>query len=259
MSCSKLLLYKHKDVKIVKVGKTVTKKIILNNNLRIVNGKAIYDTYVSFNAAENECLMMMMLKHPYICRLQSCTISDKSYQLKMPYYRYNLKQLFKKGILTPKFLFIICQQLLQAVQHCHTNGIAHRDIKPENVMVDDDYNVKLIDFGLSHFIDRPYPQRVGTVKYLAPEGYRQSITDVTKVDIWAVGMTMYYLFTGQFPFDIKVPLAEIIKQICDPALKIDCSVFGSYELIIKSMLELKPDNRGSAGQLLQMMKQICVL
>jgi len=107
-------------------------------------------------------------------------------------------------------------QMLDALTYLHSKGIMHRDLKPENiVLVDDDYSIKLIDFGLSidYTHERPV-SAVGTLQYMAPEVVicptksrpeenkdNPLLQYGTGSDIWAVGVIAYELLTGRAPFD----------------------------------------------------------
>jgi calcium-dependent protein kinase len=90
-------------------------------------------------------------------------------------------------------------KLLKAINHCHTEGIAHRDIKPENIMITDDGDLKLIDFGLSKQVkDKKMKTIVGTPYYIAPEVLQGKYG--VKCDIWSLGVIMYILLSGYLPF-----------------------------------------------------------
>lgn len=94
------------------------------------------------------------------------------------------------------------EKLLRAITHCHENEICHRDIKPDNILIDKTDNVKVIDFGLSKYFDKnisTLESRVGTPAYMAPEVVMGKTYD-NKCDVWALGVTMYQLLTGQVPF-----------------------------------------------------------
>lgn len=100
------------------------------------------------------------------------------------------------------FISLQMLKLLKALKHCHNANIIHRDIKPSNIMFDGDGEVKLIDFGAAKIWN---PEKsynfVGTMYYLAPEtfiGYQGA-----EGDVWALGVTLYQLLTGRFPFDGK--------------------------------------------------------
>ena len=94
------------------------------------------------------------------------------------------------------------QQIARALNYCHQKNIIHRDIKPENIMLGEDKQIKLIDFGLA-IIHKPgfKKQLAGTLKYLAPETFSRQYD--TKVDIWSLGICLLFLLTGKYAFDSK--------------------------------------------------------
>jgi len=101
------------------------------------------------------------------------------------------------------------KQVLLAVEHCHSKGIVHRDIKPENILLDQQFNVKLTDFGFAKVLndgERLY-EVCGTPGYLAPELLRSGMVEEDEcqgygleVDIWACGVILYTLLVGFPPF-----------------------------------------------------------
>lgn len=91
------------------------------------------------------------------------------------------------------------KSLFAAINHCHANGIVHRDIKPENIMINDQNDVRLIDFGLSKANKKKSMHTVaGTPFYMAPEVLAENYN--TKADIWSLGVLLYTLVSGYLPF-----------------------------------------------------------
>jgi eukaryotic-like serine/threonine-protein kinase len=106
-------------------------------------------------------------------------------------------------------------QLAEAVEYLHKAGFMHRDICPRNTMVTSEGRVKLIDFGLTI----PYrPEfckpgnRTGTPNYLAPELIKRNTTD-QRVDLFALGVTAYELFTGQLPWEKAESLQTLLSHM----------------------------------------------
>jgi len=137
-------------------------------------------------------------------------------------------------------------QLTDVVAHSHGMGIIHRDIKPGNVMVQPDGTLKLLDFGAAKELrDKEMSDTVtGSRPYMAPEqimGKSQRSSDV-----WALGVVMYVLYTGMFPFyhEVEKVLMDIILRVPpSPPGKFNEELDPAIERIILKCLEKNPENR----------------
>lgn len=112
----------------------------------------------------------------------------------------------------------ILSQLADGLEYLHTSGYLHRDICPRNVMVTTEGVVKLIDFGLTipntpEFL-RP-GNRTGTTEYLAPELIRRQTTDL-RVDLFALGVTAYQLFSYGLPWDKASSMETLVAKMRNP-------------------------------------------
>lgn len=104
--------------------------------------------------------------------------------------------------LTSKQKFKIIKQLLSAIETAHYNGIIHRDINPNNIMIDDNGDVKVIDFGIckiKQMVNSATVFRMGTNSYSAPEVHLHSQNATEQSDLYSIGAVIYYLFTGEQP------------------------------------------------------------
>lgn len=91
--------------------------------------------------------------------------------------------------------------VIKAINHCHNKKVVHWDIKPENVMIGEDGNIKLIDFGLSQknqTLTSKMSEQVGTPYYLAPEMIKGKYVD--QCDMWSFGVLLYVMLSGYLPF-----------------------------------------------------------
>jgi serine/threonine protein kinase len=97
----------------------------------------------------------------------------------------------------------IFKQLVEGLDYIHKNSIVHRDLKLENILLDsENNNVKIIDFGFSAETQKNKPMNVfcGTPSYMAPELVTRKYYFGHLVDIWALGISLYVLLCGYFPF-----------------------------------------------------------
>ncbi len=137
-------------------------------------------------------------------------------------------------------------QLMDVVAHAHDLGIIHRDIKPGNIMVRPDGRIKLLDFGAAKELrEKEMSETVtGSRPYMAPEqimGQSQR-----RSDVWALGVVMYVLYTGMFPFynEVEKVLMDMILELPPPPpSKFIENIDPEMERIILQCLEKSPENR----------------
>lgn len=98
----------------------------------------------------------------------------------------------------------IFQQVLSAIAYLHKNGIVHRDIKDENIVVDENYNAKIIDFGSASFIPKEngglFEHFNGTIQFAAPEILREKRFNAEKAETWALGVLLFTMLFNENPF-----------------------------------------------------------
>lgn len=121
----------------------------------------------------------------------------------------------------------------------HQEGIAHRDIKLENVLVDEEFNVKLIDFGFAVEPRGPMESTVvGTPNYISPEQLTSKHYDPCKADVWALGVLLYFLVTGYFPFRGDTKL--LYKKIGKGEIQYPRDLNPGCEYLLRKMLNHDP-------------------
>jgi len=109
-------------------------------------------------------------------------------------------------------------QLTEALAYIHAHGLIHRDLKPSNVMVDDDRQVRLMDFGLAKFLADDSAvtaagRMVGTFRYMSPEQIQAEPLDA-RADLYSLGIILYELLAGKPPFDAKAPF-ELWQKVLE--------------------------------------------
>lgn len=144
----------------------------------------------------------------------------------------------------------IARQCLEALLACHDMNIAHRDIKPTNIMFDTNHNIKLVDFGIADVLREQTSRHDGSLPFHSPEMFCDAPYIPEKADIWALGITFYFMVSGCLPWKCNT-----ISELRDLVTK-ETPVYPSYidaKIIkfINTMLFKEPFLRPSAKQLLQ--------
>ena len=159
----------------------------------------------------------------------------------------------------------IAKHLCTALDHAHAKGIIHRDMKPENVMITGDRTLKLMDFGLARSSapsltdDRAI---MGTLRYMAPEMILGEDLD-GRADLYALGVMLYELTTGQIPFDDSSPVSILYQHLYDavvpPRVK-NSEIPPALDHLIVRLLAKKPENRPtSAAEVLEILERLKAL
>ena len=114
---------------------------------------------------------------------------------------------------------VLCDQILDALEHAHASGIVHRDLKPGNVMVTTSGDVKVMDFGIARVAGSAHltmdGYMMGTPAYMAPEQVRGEEVD-RRMDLYSAAVVLYRLLTGRLPFEADSAISLIHSQLSDP-------------------------------------------
>jgi serine/threonine protein kinase len=143
----------------------------------------------------------------------------------------------------------IFYHLALAIDYLHANGIVHRDVKLENVLFDSNRVIKLVDFGFSvRAYDKPLRVFCGTPSYMAPEIVRRKEYIGFPVDVWSLGVLLYAMLVGRFPFTAKT-YPELYKKIAGGAFQIPEGISASVRDALRRMLTLAPEQRATIAEL----------
>ena len=155
-----------------------------------------------------EARVMDRMHHPNIVRVNGVDQIDGHILIDMEYVQGQTLQklLRKEGRLAPERAVKIIVQALDALDYAHSMRTVHRDIKPANMLISDNDEVKLVDFGLAEILaTNSYAGGAGTYAYMAPEDFAEDRHSDHQSDIWAVGITLYEMLTGARPFQVSKP------------------------------------------------------
>ena len=149
---------------------------------------------------------------------------DDIYYIVMEYVKgCTLKEYIKdRGKINYIETLNIVRQIALALEHAHKNGVIHRDIKPHNILMTEDGNVKVTDFGIARATSSTTVTNMGkvmgSVHYFSPEQARGGYTD-HRTDIYSLGIVMYEMLTGKLPFDADSPITIALKHIQEPYIE----------------------------------------
>jgi serine/threonine-protein kinase len=162
-----------------------------------------------------------------------------------------LRQIISEGKIPHDRAIRIAVAILEALEYIHANGVVHRDLKPENIMVDENDNIKLIDFGIAsdsaarRLTYANFTATLGTPDYIAPEQVKGKRGDC-RTDIFAVGVILYEMLSGKLPFSGPSPLAVMNDRLLNhpvPPRVADPTITPQLQEVLYRALERDPRNR----------------
>ncbi len=200
---------------------------------------------------QREALSASSLAHPNIVEMYDVGEDNGIYYIVMEYVEgKTLKQLLKKrGSLTLSEAIDIMLQLTDGMAHAHDSYIIHRDLKPQNIMIKDDGQIKITDFGIAMALNATQLTQtnsvMGSVHYLPPEQASGKGSTI-KSDIYSMGIIFYELLTGSLPFKGDNAVEIALKHMRDPLPSVredNPSIPQSIENIILKATAKNPKNR----------------
>lgn len=176
-----------------------------------------------------EAMALARLSHPGIATLHGLQPHGASFLMVMEFVPGETldTHLRRHGRLPWMRAAGVTVAMLEALAHAHAQGVVHRDIKPANVMLTPDERVKLMDFGIARLRGVARQTRlgfaVGTPSYMAPEQLRSEDVD-GRTDLYAVGLVLYELLTGEAPFVADSDHALMHQQLTRPVPPVSARV-----------------------------------
>ncbi|XP_068647070.1 CBL-interacting serine/threonine-protein kinase 6-like [Aristolochia californica] len=228
-------------------GKSVAMKVVAKEKVIKVG---------MMDQVQREISVMKMVNHQNIVELHEVMASKSKIYFAMELVRGG--ELFSKvarGRLREDVARCYFQQLISAVDFCHSRGVYHRDLKPENLLLDEEGNLKVTDFGLSALSvhlrhDGLLHTTCGTPAYVAPEVIGKKGYDGAKADLWSCGVILFVLLAGFLPFQDD-NIVAMYKKIYRGDFK--CPPWFSPESrrLVTKLLDPNPNTRITISKLME--------
>ncbi|KAJ9160447.1 hypothetical protein P3X46_025847 [Hevea brasiliensis] len=223
----------------LKTGQSVAIKVIDKEKIMKVG---------LINQIKREISIMKLVKHPNVLQLDEVMASKSKIYFVIEYakggelFKKVTKGRFKEDVARNYF-----QQLISAVDFCHSRGVYHRDLKPENLLLDENGVLKVSDFGLSALVESESQDGLlhttcGTPAYVAPEVISRKGYDGAKADIWSCGVILYVLLAGYLPFH-DANLISLYRKISKAEYKFPNWFSSEVRKLVSKMLDPNPSNR----------------
>jgi len=203
---------------------------------------------------EREAKTLARLSHPNIVTVFDHGEADGLFYIVMEFVDgVNLRDLLMEGKMEPAQALAIVPEICAALQFAHDHGVVHRDIKPENILIDRDGRVKIADFGIAALVGTDgYPS--GTPPYMAPEQESAGGTIDHRADIYALGVVLYEMLTGERPdhdptrpsqrVEIDVRLDEIVLRALEKEPARRYQTAGEFRTVVQTLGSNPIDSAG---------------
>ncbi|MHB8095024.1 MAG: protein kinase domain-containing protein [Candidatus Aminicenantales bacterium] len=230
-----------------KIGEVVALKLIRPEIS--VNDKAI-------DRFKNELKIARKITHRNICRMHDIGEEGFLHYITMEYVAgEDLKRFIRRaGTLSTGKAIHIAQQVCEGLAEAHRLGVIHRDLKPQNIMIDENGNAKIMDFGIARFVDTERMTgsgvMIGTPEYMSPE--QAELLDVDRrADIYSLGVVLYEMVSGRVPFDGETPLSIAMKHKTEKprnVRELNAQVPPALEGVIAKCLSKSPADRYQSAE-----------
>lgn len=200
-----------------------------------------------------EARTIAQLQHPHILPVHDYGNEGGILYLVMAYVGGgSLKELIDQGPLSLQETEKTLRQVASAVDYAHRRNVVHRDIKPDNILLDHEGNAILSDFGIVKILEGDTSSGLtgtggvlGTPAYMAPE-QSQGGAITPQVDIYALGVIVFEMLTGQQPYQADTPMQVILKHISDPVPSLTervATLPPALEVVMMRVLAKRPEDR----------------
>ncbi|KAJ0034250.1 hypothetical protein Pint_24702 [Pistacia integerrima] len=225
--------------------------------IKVISKNANLDPNMESRIVREVAAMRRLQHHPNVLKIHEVMATKTKIYLVMEYASGGelFNKVLRRGRLTESAARRYFQQLVSALHFCHQNGVAHRDMKPQNLLLDQNGDLKVSDFGLSALPEQLknglLHTACGTPAYTAPEVMSRRGYDGAKADAWSCGVILYVLLAGYLPFDDS-NLLTMYKKIQRKEYQFPSWISRQARSVIYQLLDPNPKSRMSIEALMNL-------
>jgi serine/threonine-protein kinase len=206
---------------------------------------------ILFDRFQREAAIGEKLDHPMVMHVYGGEQRSHIYMVMEWCQGRLLRQILEEEPLSQERAIRIASEVLEGLDYIHANGVVHRDLKPENIMVDEQDNIKLIDFGIAgdaaakRLTYANFTAAIGTPNYISPEQVKGRRGD-GRSDIYSMGVILYEMLSGKLPFNGPNPMAAMNERLLNhpvPPTVANPAISPQLQEVIYRALEREPKNR----------------
>lgn len=220
--------------------------------LKIINRKTLAKSDMQ-GRIEREISYLRLLNHPHIIKLYDVIKSKEEIIMVIEYAGKELfEYIVQNGRMKDQQARRFFQQIIAAIDYCHSHKIVHRDLKPENLLLDDQLNIKIADFGLSNIMSDGnfLKTSCGSPNYAAPEVISGKLYAGPEVDVWSCGVILYVMLCGRLPFDDE-SIPALFKKISNGVYTLPHDLSSGAKNLLTRMLVVNPLNRITIHEIME--------
>ncbi|KAJ3430111.1 protein kinase [Anaeramoeba flamelloides] len=214
--------------------------------IKIIQKEDISNSKNLLEKVRREIAVQRLMKHPNVLRIYDVYETSEHLFIILEYVSGGelFDYIVEKGSVPREEARIFFQQIIFAIEYCHSFLIAHRDLKPENLLLDEHKNVKVGDFGMAKIMAKNslLETSCGSPHYASPEVIRGISYDGRKSDVWSCGVILYALLCGYLPFD-DPNYSRLLNKVKSGRCKFPNKLLKNEKELIKRMLTVNPENR----------------
>ncbi|OMJ94772.1 hypothetical protein SteCoe_1951 [Stentor coeruleus] len=221
--------------------------------VKVYNKKTLRNRWIgkkrtAWDLIQSEIQIMSSLNHKGIIRLLEVIDFKESKKIYLVLEYIEKGSIFDKCPMTEKEAKNYFYDLVLAIEYLHNTAyVVHRDIKPQNLLITKDNHIKICDFGSAQFIDNLRDElnnSAGTYLFMPPEAHKAKGFRGKPADIWALGITLYYMIAGRTPFNSR-NISSLCDEISQEEIMFTQNFSDKVKSLIRGMTDKDPEKRYS--------------